>query len=68
MNMIPVSSSDLSAVGYENNTLYIRFNKGKTYAYTGVSENIYKNLLSAPSKGKYFHAHIRNIYLGRIVG
>ena len=62
MNMIPVNSSDLSGVGYENGTLYIAFHSGGFYSYSGVPASVYSALLSAPSKGRYFHANIRNVY------
>ena len=62
MNMIPVSSSNLSAVGYENGILYIRFHGGQMYCYYGVPEFVYEELMSAPSHGKYFAANIRNVY------
>ncbi len=62
MNMIPVSSSDLSSVGFENGTLYIAFHSGGLYSYSGVPASVYSALLSAPSKGRYFHANIKNVY------
>lgn len=62
MNMTPVSSSDLSSVGYENGTLYIAFNSGGLYAYYHVPESVYYDLMSAPSHGKYFHRFIKNNY------
>lgn len=62
MNMISVSSSNLSAVGYENGILYIQFHGGSLYCYYDVPEYVYQELMSAPSHGKYFAAHIRNVY------
>jgi hypothetical protein len=62
MTMIPVSSSNLSAVGYENGILYIRFHGGSLYCYYDVPEYVYQELMSAPSHGNYFAAHIRNVY------
>lgn len=62
MQMISVSSSNISSIGYENNTLYIRFNKGGLYSYSGVPYTVYTSLMSAPSHGKYFAAHIKNTY------
>ncbi len=62
MNMIPVSSSNLSAVGYENGTLYVSFNSGSMYSYSGVPESVYNNLMSASSKGSYFATYIRKSY------
>lgn len=48
MTMIPVSSSNLSAVGYENGILYIRFHGGQLYRYYNVPEVVYRQLMSAP--------------------
>ena len=68
MQMIPVASSDLASVGYENRTLYIAFNSGGVYAYAGVSESVYRQLLAAPSKGKFFHAYIKGVYPYQRIG
>lgn len=62
MYMQPVSSSDLSSVGYENGTLYIAFNSGGVYSYSNVPVSVYKGLMSAGSHGKYFHVYIKNNY------
>lgn len=39
--MKEVSSSRMSKVGWENNTLYVQFKNGVVYAYENVSENEY---------------------------
>lgn len=62
MNMIPVSSSDISSIGYENGTLHIRFHSGGLYRYTNVPQSVYNGLMSAASHGKYFHAYIKGRY------
>jgi len=64
MNREPVESSDLSSVGYDLNikTLEIEFNSGGVYQYFDVPENVHSELMSAPSKGKYFHKFIKNVY------
>ena len=64
MNMIPVDSTNLSSVGYDDSTstLYIRFNRGGLYAYYDVPRNIFTGLLNAYSKGEYHKEHIKNIY------
>ncbi|MDC4249603.1 KTSC domain-containing protein [Clostridium perfringens] len=63
MNMIPVSSSNLVAVGYDSSTttLRIAFHSG-VYDYYNVPQNIFEGLLNASSKGKYHHAFIKNSY------
>lgn len=52
MNLQPVSSSRMNAVGWENNTMYIQFNNGAIYAYTNVSQAQYMQFLASPSLGK----------------
>lgn len=68
MNMIPVASSNIASIGYENGTLYVRFRNGGTYAYLNVPQSVYNSLMSAPSCGSYLAAHIKGIYPYRKVG
>lgn len=69
MNMIPVESSNLVAVGYDNSsrTLVIRFHSG-TYEYSNVPNSVYQGLMSAYSKGEYHHRYIKNVYPYRKIG
>ena len=60
MYRIPVSSSNLASVGYEGGILEIEFKSGLVYQYSGVPASVYEALMSAPSRGKYFSANIRN--------
>jgi len=64
MDRTSVVSSNLKSVGYDVNTkiLEIEFQNGSVYQYYEVPLNIYEGLMKAPSHGKFFHAHIRNIY------
>lgn len=62
MNMTPVSSSNISSIGYENRTLYVSFHHGGLYAYSGVPESVYRALMSAPSHGSYLAAHVKGVY------
>ena len=64
MEMIPVDSSNIAAVGYDNETgtLTIQFNNGRTYEYYNVPEYEYENLMSASSKGTYAHQNIYETY------
>ena len=63
MQMIPVVSSNLVAVGFDekSNTLRVQFHSG-TYDYTGVPKSIYEGLMSAASKGEYHAQFIKNAY------
>lgn len=60
MNMIPVSSSNLAAVGYDHasQTLRVQFHSG-TYDYYSVPANLYEGLLNAASKGSYHDTYIK---------
>lgn len=60
MNMITVNSSDISAIGYENSVLYVRFHKGGTYSYRNVPQTLYNQLMSASSHGSFFAHNIKN--------
>lgn len=64
MRMISVSSSAISAVGYDPNTMrmQIRFKQGRTYTFCRVPGYVFDGLLSAGSKGKYYDHHIRDHY------
>lgn len=63
MQMQPVSSSNISAIGYESSTrtLRIQFHSG-TYDYYDVPESVYQELMSASSHGKYLAAHVKGSY------
>jgi len=61
MNRTPVSSSNLSSVGYDQDdeTLEIEFNSGGVYQYYDVPPRIHEGLMNASSHGSYFHSHIK---------
>ncbi len=59
MKMTQVQSSNIAAVGWEDEVLEVTFIKGGKYRYNGVPEEIYKLLLNADSVGKAFHRYIR---------
>jgi hypothetical protein len=65
MKRLPVTSSDLLNVGYEEETktLEIEFKKGGLYQYKGVPINIFKSLITASSKGKFFHVFIEKNFV-----
>lgn len=62
MNLVPVTSSDLRAVGYDadTQTLQISFKDGGLYEYKYVSESMHRDLMSASSKGKFFSRYLRD--------
>ena len=51
MNLLPVSSSRMSRVGWENNSMYIEFKNGRIYVYDNVSKCEYESFVNSPSLG-----------------
>ena len=47
----PVSSSRMSSVGWENDTLEIEFKDGAVYQYYDVSHSEYLAFMNSPSLG-----------------
>ena len=70
MKMIPIQSSNLRAIGYdqENATLAVEFHSGVLHHHGGVPAALYVGLMSAPSHGKYYNEHIKGQYPGRRAG
>ncbi|OQA49773.1 MAG: hypothetical protein BWY45_03479 [Euryarchaeota archaeon ADurb.Bin294] len=64
MERVPVSSSNIAAIGFDPKTsvLEIQFNSGHIYQYFGVPNAVYDGLMAADSHGQFFHKFIRNIY------
>lgn len=62
--MQKVSSSNLSAVGYNEDSkeLYVEFKNGNTYKYRDVPKQTYADLLSAESIGSKFNKSVRTVY------
>lgn len=62
MEMVPVVSSNIASAGYDpvSQTLLIEFRSGPVYQYEEVPEEVFQNLLTAPSIGKFFVVNIRN--------
>ena len=54
-----VTSSNIAHLGWEAETLFIKFNNGKSYSYPDVPMNVYNEFVDAPSAGKHFHAEIK---------
>lgn len=61
MELTPVTSSNVAAVGYddETKTLQVQFKGGETYNYFGVPQELYDNLLNAESVGGFLNTYIK---------
>jgi KTSC domain-containing protein len=64
IEMVPVESSNLLAVGYDEPTatLYVAFKGGTLYAYDGVPPAAHTALMAAESKGKHLNAAVKGVY------
>jgi hypothetical protein len=64
MELHPVTSSNIKAVGYDPDTqrLVVQFNSGKKYAYADVPPEVHKEFLDAKSMGIFFTREVRGKY------
>jgi len=59
-----IESSAITAVGYSKrrHILEIKFVNGATYRYLDVSPSVYRELMSAESKTRYYQTYIKGNY------
>ena len=62
MFITEVDSTSIKSVAYdkEEEKLWLRFKSDALYEYRGVQEQTVKELVTAESKGKFFHENIKN--------
>ena len=65
MERFPVSSSSVSMIGYDADTqaLEVQYNNGGVYQYQGVPQDVFDQLMNAPSKGTFINQQIKNSYV-----
>lgn len=61
MDLIPVSSSAIAAVGHDPaaNELHVLFKSGSLYVYEDVSSDQHAGMMSADSIGSHFSSRIK---------
>jgi hypothetical protein len=61
MQIVPVESTALAAIGYDQTRelLRVEFCRRAIYHYFGVPASLHQGLLAASSKGSYFNQVIR---------
>ena len=64
MRRLGVESSAIRSVGYDDDLaiLEIEFTSGDVYRYHAVPPSVHRDLMDAESRGRYFVAHIRDVY------
>jgi KTSC domain len=61
MEMVPVTSTQIAAVGYDADTkkMRIEFNNGSLYEYSNVTQEIFDGIVNAASPGGAFTASVK---------
>lgn len=64
MEMISVSSTNVEAIGYDEDsqTLQVEFKNGSNYQYFDVPERVFNELRDSGSIGAYLSASIKGVY------
>lgn len=64
MDRVPVSSSNVESIGYDEatSTLEIEFKNGATYQYFDVPLHVFSELQNAGSVGAYLASNIKGHY------
>lgn len=62
VKLIPVTSSNIKAIGWEDKTLIIEFKNGSKYQYENVPSDVWLGLKNASSVGSYYHNNIKGSY------
>lgn len=62
IHMIPVTSSNIAAIGYNSvcRVLQVDFLTGKRYRYQDVPTQVFDGFLAASSKGRYLNSVIKS--------
>ena len=64
MNRIPVSSSNIADIGYDEQsmTLEVGFKNGTVYQYFDVPQSVHEEFMGASSKGTFLNVSIKPNY------
>lgn len=64
-----ISANNIRSVGYDarGRMLEVEFSNGGIYQYSGVSEEVHRRFINAPSPGSYFRDNIEENFSARKV-
>lgn len=63
--LVPVTSSNVAAVGHRGTDLFVRFRNGGLYRYEAVPAEVFRRLLAAESPGKFLNAEVKPFHVCR---
>ena len=58
MQLVPVVSSNVAAIGFEDGLLEVLFKNGRLYR-AHAPESLFKEFLAAASKGRFYHQRVK---------
>lgn len=64
MERSAVGSSNISEIGYDpsSETLEVMFTNGSVYQYYNVGQDLFDQIMQAPSKGQFLNIYVKNAY------
>lgn len=62
--LTPVKSSNIAKLGWNDGVLHVEFSNGGLFSYSGVTSQMYEELMRAGSIGSHFAKHIRTKHKG----
>jgi len=62
IEMTPVKSSNIAAVGYKDGKMQVQFHGGGLYSYNNVPVEVFEGMKNAESVGGYFHRKVKGVY------
>jgi hypothetical protein len=64
-----LNAAKIRSVGYDprQQVLEVEFSNGTVYVYSGVSSEVHRRLMNAPSPGSFFEENIAEDYSSRRV-
>ncbi len=67
MDRKKVSSSSIRSIGYDerNRMLEVEFNDGRVNQYSGVSAEVHRRLINAPSIVSYFRDNVEESFTAK---
>jgi len=62
-----LNASNIRSAGYDSRSrvLEIEFSSGGIFQYSGVSDEVYRRLMNAPSPGTFFRDEIEESFTGK---
>lgn len=68
MQLVPVASHSIAAIGYEGGVLVVAFRTGGVWRYQNVPPVIAAQFQAAPSKGRFYARMVRGRFPSVHVG